>query len=136
MAYTLTDQFRPLRLAMRLNGVVIGLGLGLLLLLTPHTTLITWGIFTGPVFWPLRMAGGVLIGLGVLFVLSASQEINNPPLLLTMLIVNTLLAVVLLIAYLQQEFTHLTLGGRFLLILIFVFCLAGALAPLRYLRTE
>ncbi len=136
MAYTLTDQFRPLRLAMRLNGIVIGLGLGFLLLLTPRITLVAWGIFTGPAFWPLRMAGGVLFGLGVLFLLSASQEVNNPPLLLAMLIINTLLAVVLLIAYLQQEFAHLALGGRFLLILIFAFCLAGALAPLRYLRTE
>ena len=31
MAYTLTDQFRPLRLVMRLNGIVLGLALGLAL---------------------------------------------------------------------------------------------------------
>ncbi|CAN5849377.1 hypothetical protein BH10CHL1_BH10CHL1_09370 [soil metagenome] len=136
MAYTLTDQFRALRMTMRLNGLVIGLALGLLCLLSPKTSLSAWGLYTSGALWPLRATGAVLLALGLLYVLAASQDTISMPLLLSMVIVNSLLAIVLLFAYLQQELAGLTLIGQLLLIAIFLLCLIGAVVPLRYFRLE
>ena len=136
MAYTLTDQFRPLRRTMRLNGITVGLALGLLLFLLPQTILSAWGLYTGGALWPVRATGAVLIALGLLFFLTASQEVISLPLLLGMTIANGLLALVLLMAYLQQELSGLTPIGRLLLILVFLLCLIGAVTPIRYFRIE
>ena len=121
---------------MRLNGLVIGLALGLLCLLSPKTSLVAWGLYTSGALWPLRATGAVLLALGLLYILAANQDIINMPLLLSMVIANGLLAIVLLFAYLQQELTGLTLFGQLLLILIFLLCLIGAVVPLRYFRLE
>jgi hypothetical protein len=136
MAYTLTDQFRPLRISLRVNGALVGLSFGLLLLAMPKATLANWGLYTGGVLWPMRLAGALLITVGLVFILAANQEVINFPMLLTMIVGNSLLALVLLVAYLQQELTALTLIGRFVLILIFILCLIGAVTPLRYLRAD
>ena len=121
---------------MRLNGAVIGLALGLLLLLLPRTNLAAWGLYTGGALWSLRALGSLLLALGVLFVLSASQEVIHLPVLLSMVVANSLLAFVLLLAYLQKELAGLTLTGQLLLVLIFLLCLIGAVVPLRYFRVE
>lgn len=123
-------------MTMRLNGLVIGLALGLLCLLSPKTSLSAWGLYTSGALWPLRATGAVLLALGLLYVLAASQDTISMPLLLSMVIVNSLLAIVLLFAYLQQELAGLTLIGQLLLIAIFLLCLIGAVVPLRYFRLE
>jgi hypothetical protein len=46
------------------------------------------------------------------------------------------MAIVLLIAYLQQELAALTLIGQLVLVAIFLLCLIGAVFPLRYLRID
>src|SRR5262245_56119176 len=117
MAYTLTDRLRPLRVALRINGTFVGLVPGLALLLLPKSTLLTWGLFQGGAAWPVRLAGAALFGLGVLFVWMAGRESMGIPLLVTVTLVNTLFAFVLLIAYFQQEFAHLNGVGRVLLVL-------------------
>ena len=121
---------------MRLNGLVIGLALGFLCLLSPKTSLAAWGLYTSGALWPLRATGAILLALGLLYVLAANQEFINMPLLLSMVVANSLLAIVLLFAYLQQELTGLTFIGRLLLIAIFLLCLIGAVVPLRYFRLE
>jgi hypothetical protein len=136
MAYTLTDQFRSLRITMRINGLVIGLALGLLCLLSPKTKLAAWGLYTSGATWPLRTTGAILLALGLLYVLGANQDVINMPLLLSMVVANSLLAFVLLFAYLQQELAGLTFIGQLLLVAIFLLCLIGAVVPLRYFRIE
>lgn len=136
MAYTLTDQFRPLRITMRLNGLVIGIMLGLLCLLSPKASLAAWGLYAGGSLWPLRATGSILLALGSLYVLSANQDALNLSLLVSMVVANSLLAVVLLIAYLQQELAGLAPVGQLLLVAIFLICLIGAVVPLRYFRIE
>ncbi len=121
---------------MRLNGAVIGLALGLLLLLVPKTNLAAWGLYTGGALWSLRAVGGLLLALGLLFVLGSNQDVIHLPVLLSMVVANSLLAVILLLAYLQKELASLTLSGQLLLVFIFLLCLIGAVAPLRYLRVE
>ena len=121
---------------MRLNGALVGLALGLLLLLAPKINLAAWGLTTGGPAWPLRAGGSLLLALGLLFVLSANQDVINLPVLLSMVIANSLLALVLLFAYLQQELAGLTPPGQLLLVLVFLLCLVGAVAPLRYFRVE
>ena len=136
MAYTLTDQFRPLRLVMRLNGVVLGLALGLALLLLPKANLAAWGLYLGGSLWPLRATGSLLVAVGLLFVLGANQDLINLPLLLSMVVGNSLLALVLLLAYFQQELVGLTRLGQIVFLGIFLLCLIGAVVPLRYFRVE
>jgi hypothetical protein len=135
MAYTLSDPFRPLRLVLRTNGALVGLGMGSVLLFSSAPLLSAWGIFTGGPLWPIRLAGSALVALGVCFLLIASQEGIGLAQLLTITGANTLFALVLFSAYLQQEFAGLALIGRIVFIFIFLLCLLGALAPLPYLRT-
>jgi hypothetical protein len=136
MAYTLSDHYRPLRIALRINGSIVGVATGLALLTLSQETLLTWGLYQAGPLWPLRLAGAALLALGLLFLLIAGQRGIGLPFLATVTLANTLVALVLLLAYFQQEFAGLTLLGRLLLILIFALCLVGALAPLPYLRAE
>jgi hypothetical protein len=136
MAYTLADQFRPLRLIMRINGITLGLVLGLLLLISPRMALTDWGLLTGGHVWPLRLAGAALIAIGLFLLLLSRQDLIGLSVLITLIITNSLFAVVLLVAYFQQELIRLNGLGRVLLIVIFVLCLAGAVTPLRYVRAE
>lgn len=134
MAYTLGDPFRSLRLILRINGFFVGVVLGLLLLFAPRTLLLGWGIYESGPLWPLRLAGASQIGLGVFFFLTASQDYLSKLTLITTVVTNSLLALVLLIAYLQQELTGLSTVGQVLFVLLFVLCLLGAVLPLRYVR--
>ena len=134
MAYTLGDPFRPLRLVLRINSLLVGIGLGLLLWITPQPLLFGWGIYSGGVLWPLRLAGATQVALGIFFFLMASQDYLSKPTLLVTVLINSILALVLLSAYLRQELTALSGFGQLLFILIFFVYLVGAVAPLRYIR--
>ena len=48
MAYSFTDIYRPLRAILRLNGLLIGCGLGGVLLLASPVMLLRWGLLTRP----------------------------------------------------------------------------------------
>jgi hypothetical protein len=134
MAYTLGDPFRPLRLILRVNGFLVGIVLGLLLLVTPRTLLLAWGLFESGSLWPLRLAGAGQIGLGIFFFLTASQDYLSKLTLITTVLTNGVLALVLLTAYLQQELTQLSTVGQLLFVLVFLLYLLGAVIPLRYVR--
>jgi len=135
MAYTLTDHFRPLRLVMRFNGLVLGFGAGAVLLFSSKASLLAWGVLAGGSVWPLRATGGLLLAWGLTILLSANQDVIEGPPLFSMITAHALLALVLLTGYLQQEFIGLSGFGRLLLIFVFMLCLIGAVTPLRYLRT-
>ncbi len=134
MAYTLGDPFRGLRLMLRINGVLVGIVLGLLLLAAPRTWLLAWGIYTGDVIWPLRFAGTSQIALGAFFFLMATQDYLSKAILFTIILTNSILALVLLTAYLQQELAGLSAVGQVLMVLVFLLYLLGAVIPLRYVR--
>jgi hypothetical protein len=134
MAYTLGDPFRSLRLILRVNGFLVGIVLGLLLLVTPRTLLLAWGLFESGSLWPLRLAGAGQIGLGIFFFLTASQDYLSKLTLITTVLTNGVLALVLLTAYLQQELTQLSTVGQLLFVLVFLLYLLGAVIPLRYVR--
>ncbi len=136
MAYSFTDVYRPPRTLLRINGLVIGLGLGLLLFLTPGTLLQGWGVLAGGPVWPARLAGALLVTLGVFWLLAASESVIGSTALVTTMLGHGLIAIVLLIAYLQRDLGALSPLGLLLLGAIFVLCLAGALLPLRYLRAD
>lgn len=136
MAYSLNDVYRYLRMVMRFNGVIVGLGLGSLLAFAPKGALDAWGIFEAGPVWPVRLAGGLLITLGVMLLLAAGERIVNGPSMAAMCLGNGFVALVLLIAYLQQDLASLNLFGRVLLIIVFVACLFGAFFPVQYLRAE
>lgn len=136
MAYTLSDHFRPLRIVMRCNGFVVGVILGLLFLTLSKATLTNWGLYTSGLLWPLRLAGALLLTFGLTFLLAANQDLISLLMLVTMSIANSLLALVMLFAYFQQELSQVGSGGRILFVLLFLLCLISAITPLRYLRAE
>ena len=134
MAYTLSDPFRPLRTVLRVCGVIMLLA-GLLLLLLPAGPLADWLAITVPL-WPVRLAGAGLLTLGVYYLLAAAERGIGLPALVTCSLGNGVPAVVIVSAYLQQDMAALGWPARIVLVFLFAVFLAGAVAPLRYLRAE
>lgn len=134
MAYSLNDLYSGLRFVMRVNGVALGLGMGLLLLLWPARVAAETG--SAGALWPLRLAGGLLLTYGVMLLLAAQERVIGAAGMIGLMVGNALVALVLLVGYLQGEFAGLGLVGQIGLVLLFVFCLIGVLTPLRYLRTD
>ncbi len=135
MAYTLTDPFRTLRSVVRFDGTTLSL-VGLALLLAPKSTMIGLGITAATPAWPVRLAGAALSTLALYFLLAATERSITTTALITVTVGNSLIAVVLLIAYVQGQFPNLSIVGLLLLIGLFIVCLIGAVTPLRYLRAE
>lgn len=137
MAYSLGDYFRPLRIVLRISGLTLGVGAGGGLLVLPRALLQSWQLIAadGPA-WPTRGAGAMLMALGCLFLLAAAETMINRPVLIATTVAHGLLAIVLLVAYVQQEFAGLSPTGTLVLIGVFLLCLFGAVVPLRYVRTE
>jgi hypothetical protein len=101
LAYSLNDVYRFLRVVMRIDGVIVGFGLGLLLAIASRSALADWGVYAGGPVWPVRLAGGLLITLGVMLILSAQERIIGGPSMVAMSLGNAVIALVLLLAYLQ-----------------------------------
>lgn len=135
MAYTLTDPFGALRAVLRMSGTTY-LILGLLMVLLPARVLAEWGsALTGPT-WPVRLAGALLLTLALLYLMAANERLISTPAMTACSLGNGLMAITLLIAYLQRELANATPVGLVALVVIFVLCLVGAVMPLRYLRAE
>lgn len=134
MAYTFTDHYRPVRLMLRIDGLVVGLGLGTLLLIYPIDLLTELGFAAGSPGWPARVAGSSLIGLGIGLFVAAGEPDLRAASLLTSMISNALIAVSLLFAYFQGELADLSAWGLLLLIVLFVTCLVTAVLPIPYIR--
>lgn len=136
MAYSLGDPYGPLRYVMRINGLVVGVLLGILLLVSSRTLLASMGLYTEGATLPLRIAGVGLLGAGLFLLLGANMRDIDMPQLLPCSVFHGLLALVLIVAYFRQELAGLNLAGQIALIIIFILCLIGTLAPLRYMRAE
>jgi hypothetical protein len=134
MAYTLTDPFGPLRGVLRLcGGVDLLLGAGLVF--TPQLLLPAVGLPVGSL-WSVQLAGGLLLVLGVYFLLAASERLPGLPAIVTCALGNGIPAVILLFSYLRQDLVGISWLGQAGLILLFIVLLIGAVTPLRYLRAE
>ena len=135
MAYTLTDPFNSLRNVLRTVGAT-DLLLGGTMLVFPRLVLTEWGAAANEAEWPLRMAGGFVITLGLYYLLAANERSVGGTAMITCMVGNGLFAAVVLVAYLQQDLGNLTPVGIGALLVVFVIALVGAIAPLRYLRAE
>ena len=121
---------------MRVNGLVVGVGAGLLLLLFPRGVMDVAGLSTGEAVWPYRLIGSLLLALGAMLLISAQERVVSTASMVAMIIANALMAIVLLVGYMQGEFGGLGLFGQIGLVLIFLICLISAIVPVRYLRTD
>jgi hypothetical protein len=121
---------------MRVNGLVVGGGAGLLLLFFPRGLMSAAGLYSGEALWPYRLAGGLLLALGLLLLLSAQERVVNSASIVSMIVANGAMAIVLVVGYLQGEFAGLGLLGQIALVIIFLICLISAIVPVRYLRTD
>ncbi len=111
MAYSFTDIYRPLRTLLRVNGLLVGCGLGVVLLLAPSSALIQWGLVAQDPGWSTRLAGALLVSLGIYFLLAAGQSIVDMPTLVTCLISHGPIALVLFMGYLHRDLAGLAWGG-------------------------
>ncbi len=136
MAYSLNDAYHYLRLVMRIDAIVVGIGLGLLLLLPPRVALENWGVYASGPVWPVRLAGGLLLTLGVMLILAALERVVPVSDMIAMALGNGFVAIVLLVAYLQHELTLLGIVGQLGLIMVFAVCLVATIFPLSHIRQE
>jgi hypothetical protein len=136
MAYSFNDHYRPLRIILRLSGMVVGVGLGTFLLISPAHLLAEWGLAPDGPAWPARLAGASLLGLGVGLLAAAREPHLHPASLITVVFSNALIALVLFVSYLQQELARLVLPGRLLLVFVFSICLISVIVPIPYFRGE
>ena len=121
---------------MRVDGLVMGVGMGALLLFFPRALINAAGLAGGEVVLPYRLAGSLLLAFGLMLLLAAQERIVSTASMVVMLVANALIAVVLVLSYLQGEFAGMGLIGQIVLVLIFVLCLISAIVPVRYLRTD
>jgi len=136
MAYSLGDPYRPLRVLMRTNGVLLGLGMGMGLSLGTPALLRSLGYYSEGPLLPLRLAGVTLIALGLFLIGAAGRYPIERSTLIPCIVFHALLAVTLLLGYLRNE---IVIGNLFALIVLlgaFLLCLPGALVPLRYFGAE
>ena len=136
MAYSLNDLYSGLRSVMRMDGLIVGVGVGLSLLLVPKGVLSTAGLYAGEALWPHRLVGSLLLAFGIMLLLSAQERVVSTASMIAMLVANTLMAIVLMVSYLQGEFAGMGLLGQIVLVLFFLLCLISAIVPVRYLRTD
>jgi hypothetical protein len=136
LAYSLNDLYSGLRSVMRVNGLVMGVGIGGLLLLFPQGVLSAAGLYANEALWPHRLAGGLLLAHGISLLISAQDRVVSVASMVSMLIANALITIVLLAGYLRGEFAGMGLIGQICLVLIFLVCLVSAIVPIRYLRTD
>ncbi len=134
MAYTLSDPFRSLRVVLRLCGAAFLLT-GLFFLLLPAANAAPLLGLSGPL-WPLRLAGATVLTLGIAFQFAAAERIIGLAVLITCILGNGLPALLLVIAYLQGEMSAFAWPMQAAMLLLFVIWLIGAVAPLRFLRSE
>ncbi len=135
MAYTLTDPFGSLRNVLRLSAST-DLLLGGTLLVFPRLLLAEWGAPGIEVLWPARLAGAALVTLAIYYLMAANGRSIGLTAMVVCMLGNGLLALVLLLSYLQQDLANLTLLGLIVLVALFIVALIGAIAPVRYLRAE
>lgn len=136
MAYSLGDSYRPLRTVLRINGVAIGLLLGVLLLVGSPALLRAIGLPGAETLFALRVAGVSLVGVGLFMLAAASAREIDLWHLIACLVFHALLAITLLLAWFRGDLQSLGVLGLTGLLVIFSLALVGALAPLRYFRAE
>lgn len=135
MAYTFTDHYRPARFCLRVNAVLIGLGLGLLLLVYPRDLFVAAGVTLGSA-WTARIGGGALIGLGIGLLAASMERDLHPAWLLAAIVGNGAIAISLLIAYLEGEMAALHPIGAGVLLVIFVVCLLTVALSAPHIRSR
>jgi hypothetical protein len=143
LAYSLNDMYRSLRTAMRLDGLAVGVGLGVFLLVAPGAFIVApetgqadGGALVAVPLWPYRLAGGLLAAMGLHLLFAAQERLVRASTMLGMLAGNGLLAVVLLIAFLQRELAELSGPVQAGLAAVFLVALVSAGFALRYLRED
>jgi hypothetical protein len=133
MAYTFVDHYRSIRTVLRVDALVVGLGLGSFLLLHPVDLLTLLGFeISAPLM--SRLAGSALLGLGVGLLLAAAEADLRAGTLVSAIISNGLLAASLFVAYLNGDLGRLTAWGYVVLLLLFGICLLTTVLPIPYLR--
>lgn len=136
MAYTLNDPYRGLRLALRINAVLAGLGWGGLLLAAPQLLQTLWAPQAVAASWVLRLGGAGLIAMGLCFLEVAQRPTLSRLALVAIACSNATLGGVLFHAYVTDAIAPPELWGRLLLLVLFLSSLMCAALPWAYLGED
>ncbi len=136
MAYSLGDPYRSLRMVLRVNGILLGLLLGAALLVAAPRLLGALGFVVNGPLLPWRLAGTGLIAAGAFLLSAAFRPEIDRGVLTSCTLFHALLALALLLGYLQGDFAVHSPFSLLVLLSVFLLCLLGALAPLRYFGAE
>ncbi len=134
MAYTFTDHYRAVRTVLRMDGLLVGVGLGTLLLIYPTQWFAALGFAVDGATWAIRMGGGGLVGLGVGLIMASSERELRIGSLMAAIVGNGAMAGAILVSYLRSDLADLTAWGQALLLIFFVICLLSTVLPIPYVR--
>ncbi|MGL4650704.1 MAG: hypothetical protein ACRC1H_14950 [Caldilineaceae bacterium] len=136
MAYSLGDPYRSLRLVLRTNGVLLGLLPGMALLLAGSRLPTALGFAAGGPLLPYRLAGAAFVAIGIFLLGAAARPDVDRAALLGCITFHALVALALLLGYLGGDLVVANFLALIVLLVVFLLCLLGALAPLRYFGPE
>ncbi len=136
MAYSLNDPYRGLRMLLRVDGVLVGLVWGGLLLVAPQTLQLLWiGSETGSL-WVWRMGGAGLVAMGLVFLELSWRPAISRLSSLTVMLVNGVMGGVLFQAYVSGAIVPPQIEGKLLLLGLFLCNLICVILPWGYLGED
>ncbi len=136
MAYSLNDPYRGLRRALRVNGLLVGLAWGGLLLVAPQYLQALWLGSAPGSLWIWRMGGAGLVAMGLTFLEISWRPVMSRLSMLAVTLVNGVLGGTLFQAYVSGAVAPPDIWGKLLLLGLFLCNLACVILPWGYLGED
>ena len=136
MAYSLNDPYRGLRMALRVDGFLVGLAWGGLLLVAPQLLQALWTGSEITSLWVWRLGGAGLVAMGLAFLELSWRTTISRLSTLTMILVNSVLGGTLFQAYVSGAVTPPHIWGKLLLLGLFLCNLVCVILPWMYLGED
>ncbi len=136
MAYSLNDPYRGLRMALRIDGFVVGLAWGGLLLAAPQLLQALWAGSEIASLWVWRLGGAGLVAMGLAFLELSWRTTISRLSTLTVILVNSVLGGTLFQAYVSGAVTPPQIWGKLLLLGLFLCNLVCVILPWMYLGED
>ena len=132
MAYSLNDPYRGLRTVLRVDGVLVGLAWGGVLLAAPQLLQNLWTDSETVSLWVWRIGGAGLIAMGLAFLELSGRPVISRLSALTVMLVNGVMGGVLFQAYVSGALIPPQIWGKLLLLGLFLCNLICVILPWVY----
>lgn len=136
MAYSLNDPYRGLRVALRVDGCLVGFAWGGLLLAAPQLLQALWTDAETVSLWVWRLGGAGLMAMGLVFLELSWRTTISRLSTLAVILVNGMLGGVLFQAYVSGAIVPPQIWGKLLLLGLFLCNLICVVLPWAYLGED